>query len=349
MRTRTLWEEIKRFISDNNKLILLFMLIGSIIYSGFIIWNTFINDTDLETDVEDIEQLDFDTIDTYATFSFYVEKEDGSVFNYNALLEDMYLDEANIELAEFETGIEISKYINKQEEEDFVLDEHNRGFIGIRRDFTNESMVFEVKLGTESQQLELADYYFDEIVNTENEFFENKTLYVIERPNVVEVEDLEDINNIEEADSNIVDTVIGLIIALVASLLISILCLYLKSALSSTISYAFDYEVEQKDLIIIERNNLESVKEEIVKPNSFSKIIVSPDNSILNKLDISNNKNISIAKDLLEIDTNKEIDEIVILVKEKYTTKDWYNRQRDYHNRIDGALKVIQYPSSLID
>lgn len=347
MQTRVFFKESKRFLIENKKRILLFTILGAVLFTVFTAVNLITNNDDSSSKDEQTED-----IKDMAEFSIYIEKKDWIPFNNNALLEKILFSEDPIKKAESETKIEISDLLEKQEEEEFIPTGEDRGVIGVRRDVTNEAMVFQFKVGTKKENLKLANYYFDTIMNDELEILNDKKIYVLSAPEIIELTK-EDTAFIEENSTTISPLllIVELIVSVFAGFVVGVLISILYHVFNKKINYAFNYNIDEKDIFLMERESQDKFIYDIINPRSEDKIIVvenSLPSKILNKLSAPNQKVIT-TTNLIEIDPKIEMSEIVFVLVENNTTKSWYNTQREYLKRFDSKVKVVQVPNSILE
>lgn len=346
MQTQLFFKEAKRFLKENKKTILIFTFLGVVIFALFTTIS--LMNSDDGSSPQDSENRE---VSNMAEFSLYIEKPDWIPFNNNALLEKIFFSETAVKQAELETGVEISDLLEAQEEEEFIPTGENRGVIGVVRDVTNEAMVFQVKLGTEKDNLEVANYYFDKIMNDEVELLSDKKIYVLGSPEII---DLTKENAAFIEENNPVVSPLVLIIELLVSLfggfLLGILVSILYHVFNKKINYAFNYDVSQNDIFLLERQSKDKFIYDVINPKNKDKVIIVehilPD-KLVNDITESS-KDTIITANLIEVTPELHISEIIFVIVEGKTTKSWYNTQREYLKRYDSKVKVIQIPETIL-
>ncbi|MFL2120878.1 hypothetical protein [Marinilactibacillus psychrotolerans] len=340
MRTKVLFNEGKRFLKENNRKILLFTLLGAIIFAIFTATNLILDDEDSGLETEQTEEKN-----NVAEFTIYIEKEDETYFNNNVLLEAMLFSEDAIKVAEKATNVEISELLLEQKNSDFVLTDTDRGIIGVVRDLSNETMVFQFKLENRSDSLKVANYYFDRITNNEIKFLEDKEIFVLSTPEIQELSQAE--NSLLEENENSVSPlllIIKLLVSLFVGAVLGVVVSIFYHIFNKKINYAFNYHIGENEIFLVERENQDKLVYDIINPKSEEKIVVTEHtlpSDLLNTLSNSNSK-ISVTKNIVEVNTNVNIPEIVFLIVENETTKKWYDIQREYLKRFDSNIKIIQ-------
>lgn len=347
MQTRIFFKESRRFLKENKKRIMLFTILGAVIFALFILVNLMKNN-----DSSSLENARTEEISDMAEFSIYIEKKDWIPFNNNALLEKVLFSEKPVKKVEQETGIKFANLLELQKEEEFIPTGEDRGVIGVLRDVTNEAMVFQVKIGTEKDNMEVANYYFDMIMNNEVDILKDKKIYVLNAPEIKELTQ-QDLAFVEENNNEISPLVliIQLFVSLFAGFILGVLVSIFYHIFNKKISYAFNYNIDEKDIFLIERESQDKFIYDIINPKNEDKIIVvenSLPSKVLNKLSSPDQKVIT-TTNLIEIDPKIEMAEIVFVIVENNTTKFWYNSQREYLKRFDSKIKIVQVPNSILE
>lgn len=347
MQTRVFFKESKRFLKENKKRILLFTILGAVLFVLFTAVNLIKNNDDSSTDTAQTEE-----ISDMAKFVIYIEKNDDTHFNNNVLLEKLLFSNEAVKVAEKETGVEITDLLIEQEETEFVPTAEDRGAIGIVRDLSNETMVFQFKVGSEEDNMKVANYYFDKIQNNEVDLLKDKKVYVLNTPEIKELSQ-EDTVFIEESTEIVSPLllIVELVVSLFAGFIVGILISILYHIFNKKINYAFNYNIDEKDIFLMERESQDKFIYDIIHPKSEDKIIVvehSLPSKILNKFSTPNQKVIT-TTNLIEIDPKIKIPEIVFVIVENDTTKSWYNTQREYLKRFDSKIKIVQVPNTILE
>lgn len=330
---------------ESKKIILICMLASIVLFAAISSVSMFSN-SDEEDDVltKNIESM--------AEFTFYIEKDDQTQFNNNPLLEDMIFTNENLQSAEAETGVEITDVLLEQEELEFIPTTEDRGVLGIYRDLSNETMVFQVKIGNEKEQMAIANHFFDKISNNEIPFLEDKVLYVVGQPETTEI--VNESTVLGESQDNTVSPmllIIMFIVTLILGFILGVVAAAIYHIFEKKINFAFNYNIEEKDILLIERTDINNVKYDIANPKVGTKILVTDfdlSNSLKKQLS-DNSIEVIVTSNLIEIDPNISISEIIFLVVENHTEKTWYYSQREYLKNFTSLVKVIQVPKKILD
>lgn len=345
MQTQVFFREAKRFLLENKKRVLLFTILGAVIFALFTAVNLMKNNSDSRSEDTQTEE-----ISDMAEFVIYIEKNDDTHFNNNVLLEKALFSDEAVKAAETETGVEITDLLAEQVETEFVPTAEDRGAIGIVRDLSNETMKFQFKVGSEKDNLEVANYYFDLIMNNEVDLLKDKTTYVLSPPEIKELSQ-EDTVFIEENAKTVspVLLIIELLVSLFAGFVLGILVSIFYHVFNKKINYAFNYNIDEKDIFLMERESQDKFIYDVINPKSEDKVIVVEQawpNELSKKISKQPQKIIT-TSNLIEISSKLEIPEIIIVIVENTTTKFWYNTQREYLKKFNSAVKIIQVPESI--
>ena len=345
MQTQVFFKEAKRFLIENKKRILLFTIFGAVIFALFTAVNLMKNNSDSMS-----EDTQTEKISDMAEFVIYIEKNDDTHFNNNVLLEKALFSDEAVKAVETETAVEITDLLAEQVETEFVPTAEDRGAIGIVRDLSNETMKFQFKVGSEKDNLEVANYYFDLIMNNEVDLLKDKKTYVLSAPEIKELSQ-EDTVFIEENTKSVspILLIIELLVSLFAGFVLGILVSIFYHIFNKKINYAFNYNIDEKDIFLMERESQDRFIYDIVNPKSEDKVIVIEQalpNELSNKISKQPQKIIT-TSNLIEISSKLDIPEIVIIIVENTTTKFWYNTQREYLKKFNSAVKIIQVPESI--
>lgn len=340
MSTRLYYKEVKRYFKENIKLIVLI----SVVFSGlaFIFLRQFMgSNTAIEPVLEETHQDDLSIRN--AEFRVYIENPNDTVFININLLEKIFFKPDTLIEVNNQLGVDIQTVLDKQEDAGFFGTQSDRGAIGIGRDSHNDTLVFTSKIGTEEERLSTANYFFEILTSADFELMEGKKLIVIEKPHLREYSDLElEASLVTEARGSFFLTLLieGILSIFIGITLGSIIPLFYHMN-TSKINYGFNYFVRPQDLVIIERENKEAYRNIIKEPVAEIKVIIS-EHKPSEKLLAGIPNIVLISNDLLEVDSTIELTEIVILIIEGETTKEWYGSQINYVKRLNANVRVIQ-------
>lgn len=345
MTTRMYINEIKRFLKENIKLILLLSIIGAGLFLGF---RYVLLGTDTPEEVaSSLESKTSDISTRYAQFMIYVEKNDDVPFLNNALVEKLLFTPDHIANVEQQVGIEVQPLLEMQELQEFPATPTNRGVIGFERDPVTDSLKFVTLIGSEEERLQTAQYFFNLIQSEEIEFLSDKRLTIVEEPHLHEYTP-DELRKAEQASSALLAEgnsqmmlVIEVLLSIIVGLIVGVVLTVFYHIYTSKINYGFNYYVSDKDLFIIARDSVKEFVYAVIEPNAGKKLVVT---QIEMPEGISKELNNSILQthDTLTIAPEEEFLEVVLVVIEGKTDKEWYTKQLNYARRLNSNIKVIQ-------
>lgn len=285
-------------------------------------------------------------------FSFYMENDSGDSFLANSLMNELLTSEDVLKKVEEEAGTSIEPSPE----------------LAVQVTLNPNTQVMTLKVGTGDKQKNqlIADAYFNIISNEDSPFFDNKKVYVVTEPEVIKSYEMES-DSIPNSDLDInveerfsykkitLYTAIALVISIFGGIFIALIRNLLKKEVTDIYGFAF----KDTDTILNISNNKYQNKNEkydqmihaILHPARESKLILSEeelDNYIAKKLmDKSNmetKKNqtsILFNSSVSSVDPSLSFDEVIIICKKHYTTKKWYETQRELLKIYKSEIKVI--------
>lgn len=337
------WLELKRFLKEKSKYIITGTLLFGLLFSILLV---ILDQTDSEIDMEIKESSEiFDNDSKASFFQFYIEKEDGSSFKNEAIMNELFNTDDLYKEVLLETNIDINEIIEISEEKAYF------DFLPIKVKFNGDSDIYTAffETGDESGNIRVANFYYDYLLDDNFTVLESHKIIPLVEPRIVEYEEEIQVTEsskikIASMKNIIINTVLGFILAFgtVAGLLI------LKELFGKKLSYIFGYTSENfDDFIIYDKNftNEKSVQYFLSIPENAKKLILSE--TKLNK----NDQNILFADTNLDIQlvdsielasTTNIYDEIILIIKTGETTRTWYNKQIDLIELHDTKNKGIQ-------
>ena len=363
------WIEIKRFLKDYKKSI----IIGALIFSFlFAIGLFFINSRSEETsqNEEDFEPSPSEILNDAqpAFFQLYIEYEDGKPYtNYSIVNQYFNLSSVKEEASEA-TGVDIEAVEEHIEEEVYLNDlDENIRVINVSRNDSNHLFTLSFNSGNERNNLAIAEYYFDLIFEGDSDFFSNKSTYLFVEPTMAKpIEDEEETDELAEANaqsnvsifSSIIEHAINIITGLILGTVLMIGLALLKELFGKKLNYSFAYDIaEDEKFILYDKNlkNRENISQFVAAPFGEHKIIVSEKNIEKSEKDLfvgngdvsfesESNPGIILTEEpsLSNIKVGTKFSEIIILVHPTFTTRKWYKVQKDFASIYDVSTKVIQ-------
>lgn len=356
------WIEIKRFLNDYKKIILIGAIIIAAIFTVGVSWLE--NREDDSTEINELFTEEFINDVQPAYYQVFIEYEDGVEFGNSSIIEEYFTLDSVIEDVNEELNIDL-KAIKKEVNEELATNTDTEiKLINVTRDNSSYLWTATFNVGDEEENLKLARYYFDLLLSDEIALLNDKQLYVFEEPRMLEdVMTEEEINRLEEEqqvnktspiESYARNAIIGLILGLVAMIGI----LLLKIIYGKKLEYSFGYDVVEEDKFVLYdqvMGNLDLMHQFIANPAGDNKLILSEvaltadHKNLLSKASFltfaAGNKPVTKLTELHsfgEIDPQTVLTEIIILVLPGKTTRQWYNQQLQFAEINDLTAKVIQ-------
>lgn len=362
--------EIIRFLKDNK----LFILVGSIIFAiVFALALTFFlteeASTELpaeDTNVEDSEELilleEFSETNP-AYFQVFIEMENGESFT-NASLMNYYFNLENTKsMAYEETGIDLNR-VEEAIKEAELSDELST--IRVNRNEDNSIITVTLSTLNEEDNQELAEYFYDLIMNDGIDFLNDKTVYSLQEPVLFEQDEsldedgemVSEVNDTQEASTSslLVKLAQNLLVGLVIGAVIATGLMFIKALFGKKLNYVFSYEVGKDDKHFVydkTLSNKDNLLQFVSAPYGSKKIILSE--GLLNAADknkfqkgneLSFNEESKIqlieSESLVNIPVDIDFSEIIIVIKPYSTSRNWYKTQKELKELFEVPTKIIQ-------
>ncbi|UJF15244.1 hypothetical protein LZ578_09725 [Jeotgalibaca sp. MA1X17-3] len=348
MDSHTLLSEFKRFMKqEKGKLLALSITFAILIFLVQLIpfGKHYIAENFTDKDKNKTET----SIENPAIFEVYIEYETGSVFTNTLLLEEAMKTDSHILAAEKETGIEISDLLDKEDETGYVKTARDRGTLGASRNEASNIWVVSAKVGTEQENLEVINYFYNLYQEQAIDLLENKPYYILSEPRVLSDDELKSPETPVEQDMtgvlSIKNLVLYAVIAVLGGTVLSTILLLFIPFTKKKIQYAFNYSWNEDDTFILllhlEKNELEKV---VMVPATASKLFLIQEAASLDQLTDLQNKatQLQIEESIVNLDTTTTVEEVIILIQPNITDKAWYNQQRELLKIYQAPLKIIQ-------
>lgn len=352
------WVDLKRFIQDKLKIILITTLILGVVLSlGLITLNSSSpsnNVVETQLDRTEDNNSEEDYIPSY--FEFFMLFEDGEHFTQAGFLKELFNSNAVYELVENETGIDL-KGIRKEAielgaKEDFLP-------ITIDIDGGTKIMVATVETGNSKNNVEVANLYHDLIINNGFPSLNMYEIYSLTSPTTVEEEALEDQidEELQTQNKNSMKFYIkNIAFGIITAFFLSTGFFVAKEFFSKKLNYTFSYNTNIPDVFMLfDRTNhdVSLLRTFINRPQKTeNKVIVSEGEltediySILNNsVFIEYEKSLGVYSSLSEISADEEVEEIILFIESTKTSREWYNRQVDLSKIFKTPIKIIQVNS----
>lgn len=363
------WIEIKRFLNDYKKSI----IIGSILFSLLFTLAMVYIDSREEEAVQNEDNFEPSPAEILndaqpAFFQLYIEYEDGTPYTNYAIINQYFNLSTVKEEASEDAGVDIESVEESIQEEIFLnnLDEEIKVINVSRND--NHLYTMSFNTGNERANLAISEYYFDLIFNEESDFFSNKITYLFVEPSIAERKDeeleaaeLEAAENLQPKEvlfSRILDYVINIIIGLVLGIVLMIGLGIVKAIFEKKLNYSFAYDVTEGVSFILydpKLQNAKNVSQFVAAPFNKTKIVVSEQeiNPEIHQL-LTGKKEVSFDKELSpevllinksslsDVEVGTPLSEIIILVHSKLTTREWFKIQQEFATIYKVPTKIIQ-------
>lgn len=281
-------------------------------------------------------------------FRIYVEQEDGTIYMNSMIIEEYFLLPEVIADAERKTGVEISDVLDEEIEGNFEKTQYDRGALGLSRNGSTQIFTFTTDVGTEGENLKVAEFYFDYLNSGELDILENKHVYIVSEPEVF------DANSYVSSDIvvgqsamnkgtkfSLKEIALSLLAGVISGFFIGLFIALAKSFISKKISYSFNYAVSDYDkilaadkgnwdllvrkllhttknpVVIFNEGNSNELKEELLKHSNIN-LITTEDQLVNGKT------NVLLANNLSDVSPQIPLRDVVILVDTFQTDKKWY-------------------------
>lgn len=350
MSLTTVFSELWRLIKDNWVKILIGAVIFSILTVIGQIFLTKYADRLFSEPVEEevpgqIEYLTEIYSQEPAEFQFIAQKEDGDLFINSFLFDEYYTSEIVVDELEKETGVEISNVLAAEENLGVVKTSRYRGSIAGIRNTSSNVITFRVHVGETAQENLKIARWIEEEVSTNSLPFSEKLNTVLLTPSqigeLIQGEDLLKVSSPAAIDNQSVspanstlNRIIYAVVGFILGLILAVVLLILYRLLAKKINYAFEYSWDFDDHHFILRTSDEGFEEMLNQTANSSYI----DNRLILAEDSADAYGLAVDQ-LAEAESLPE--EVVILVKNKETSKRWFNRVFELVDNYKIHKKVI--------
>lgn len=354
------WIEIKRFLNDYKKIILL----GAVVIAALFTVAVSLLETSESEPVDEAFTEDFIHDAKPAYFQVFMEHEDGIEFGNSSIIEEYFTLDSVIEDVKKETSIDL-KAIKKELKEELspkVAEELK--LIHVTRHNSSYLWTATFNVGDEQKNKQLAKYYFDLLLSEEISLLDNKKIYVFEEPRVYDEEQLvdetEELEKPAPQDTKtspmeyVKNVAIGWIVGIVAMIGI----LLLKVIYGRKLEYSFAYaQDEEHDFVLIDEKlaNQELISHYIASPYATEKVVLSEQslsNDVKRKITQrglssfgSENQQATKLTELSSFVPIKNVfslSELIVVVQPTLTNRKWYKKQIEFAELNNLPVKIIQ-------
>lgn len=362
------WKDVVSFFKDHLKIISVTVFICTVIYGIGIGYSLYSNEKASEANELSMQENSIDSDSAILTkkelddlqnksvsFDFYVENNEAIQFtNYN-LLKKLLIAPNVIKMIEEKANSVISPSPE----------------LAINVSLDHSTYVLTLTVGTGDYKLNklISNAYYKSFQDGSLPFFKNKYAYIVSTPKLhKQTEEEKEANKegtlVEDSTSLSTEKIgsYGVVIIIGSAILGTIISI-IYSLTRKEIADAFSYATQEED-IILNFSNLKNISKEelfvkighaVNHPQKPFKVLLSEiplDSGLVSLISRgikeqtselkTNNSKVLIAKDLSEIDPAIHVEEVIIVIEKKRTTKKWYEIQRVQLKNYQTPVKVIQ-------
>lgn len=357
------WNEVKSFFKINKKVMGIAIAGFLVVFLALFGYNLLSSDSEvlepeylsqeevveiLGREPEDVTATELEQVEQALahdrfTFKVLVEKDSQDFMNNQSVLKNIMIREEVVSMIEERAGITIEPEATQS--------------IGV----ANENDILRVVVGTADVEdnEKIANAYFEAIINNELPFFEDKTIYAMDdEPFLEEEKTWFDLAGTQLAELSTTAIILIVIVGIVLSLIVALIIAVLKSVFQKKVPVSYKLEKSSKDKVVY-LTKLSSVSEEqylnnlafaIENPTTNKKLILSQQvlpaelsKRVSQKAISGQQPQLTIADEVSNTNPAYTYDEIVILVKQNQTDKDWYKNQRIQIEKLNVPVTIVQY------
>ena len=336
MTIKQLLKDLKLLIKNNVKIVVSFIIATFILLSSVIF---FINRD--RKHLDNLERSD----SSVAEMGIYIENEDDTSFMNSYLLEILINNDETISMIEKEVNANISSVIDEfTEENDPIYTDEDP--INVKRNTSSDIHEITIDLGKSDTNLAVANAIKDWLLNTDQSILEDREVYIIYNPELLE-------DNLSSTSSNVNEIslpmllLIASVLSLIIGFILSLIFLIIKEFLSDGMNYSFAYSRRLKDHHInLEHLSDNEVAHYILQHSNNEETIILTDNkldtNLLSRLN-EYSDHYSIYKSFSDIPVSKNFKNITLMVVKSQTSKSWYTDQIRSLNLFDDVeVRVIE-------
>lgn len=302
----------------------------------------------LERNPEEVDQSELEDINKALeqerySFTVLVENDSQSFMNNQHVMKSMLVREDVVANIQESAGIDIEPTAE------------------LAINVYNEKDMLRIAIGTGNvdDNKKLAKAYYEAFNNSEIPFFDNKTVYQINtEPTLEEEESWFDLATIKIVDFSASEIFAILIAVLILSIIFGGIIAIIKSVFQKNIPISFRLEQSTDDKVIY-LSKLSSISKAqfidnmvfaISNPNNKKKLVLSQNDlpeKVIEKLNMAKlsdtQPKIMIAEEIARTNPAYTYEEVIVLVQQNQTEKDWYKNQRIQTEKFDLPVTIIQY------
>jgi len=274
-----------------------------------------------------------------AETKLFIETQELGLFTNSYLVEILMQQPGVVQTIEEESQVEVQQKIDEYGENNQPI-YSTEDPVNVERNTSSNVFTVTVQLGSEEENIGVAQAYSNWLEESSHSFFENKSVYMVS--DVYQVEDPQTVQT--SSSISIISLILYLIIGIFGGLVLGVSFVILKALLSNKIEYGFTYGWKADDVYLKQSDDdsFSKISKSILKSEYDNILVVSqyelPD-ELKTKLNQYDEKNVTIYSSIVEVPVSVNSDEFVLIIQRSRTDKSWYHKQRK-------ELRV--YPSSLI-
>ena len=347
-------KQTKEFLQDNKKTIFGTALALVLLYALGIAYTLFSDDK-----VEEIKKIDPATglelqlitdteykalLEDAVRFDFYVENTEGYAFTNFNLLEAVLLSPEVYEAIHEIEPIVATEAIEAMEEGDIPANY----MIDVDTDYDTSELHITVGTGDEAKNEAIATVLYKAMQEGTIPFFENKSIYLLSEPHVVQLEKGPEQTNETGSTSMLLYLVMGVGL-FIAGLLLGMLLGFIRLFFKKEITDVFNYRMSDDETVLDLSHTTAAAQEAalahgIQHPAASRKLILSEEpmeSTVQKRLEQMEGMPYVFTQSVLSADPLLSFDEIIIVSRKNGTTKDWYKNQRTLLENYATPIKII--------
>lgn len=347
-------KETKGFLQDNKKTIIGTALAIVVLYALAIAYTLFSNDK-----VKEIKEIDPATglelqlitdseyealLEDAVRFDFYVENTEGYAFTNFNLLEAVLLSPEVYEMIHTVEPIIATEEVEAMEEGEIPAN------YMIDVDTDNETSELHITVGTGdgAKNAAIASLLYEAVQAGTIPFFENKSVYLLSEPHVVQLEKGPEPTDETGNSSLLLYLVMGTGL-FIGGLLLGVLLAFFRLFFKKEITDVFNYRMSDEE-IVLDLSHTTAVDQEkalvhgIQHPAATRKLVLSEEPlalTVQKRLDQMEGSPYVFAQSVLSADPLLSFDEVILVSRKNGTTKDWYKSQRTLLENYTTPIKII--------
>ena len=345
------WSELIKFLKNNIIKFIIGIIISAIAFAGL---SYFFGGNNIEKLRNNIEIEGIDQEAELAYFLFYIEDQENRIFTNNLLVEEYFTLPEILESASKVTNTNLYEIVEETENEAVIEDtlSNMSNVIGVNRDGSSQLLKFYVNIGNESNNLEIANYYYNLITENEVPFLEDKMIYIFEEPQIQIIDEEESLENSTKITEDTYNIIFNIAVGSLFGLFAVTLVLFILTLFSKKLVYSFSYSILEQDHFFLIDNSLETTTDLmgiLSLPQNARKVVVWEENSEVNNnefnkitTELKHTQNLEFVNSILEIERPEEADRVIYIINENATSRKWYNKQRRLGKNLNINTVILQ-------